>query len=101
MALTEHWLTQKDSAAKAERCPDGYSIFVHERSDRRGGGTGLLYRDSCDVSMINCGVSEHGSFEYSEWLVKASSYNLWVIVIYRPPYSDDHQVPISLSIRVS
>lgn len=96
MALTEHWLTPKDSAVKVEICPDGYSILVHERSDRRGGGTGLLYRDSYEVSMINSGVSEHGSFEYSEWLVKASSYNLWVIVIYRPPYSDDHQVPISV-----
>ena len=46
--------------------------------------------------MINSGVSEHGSFEHSEWLVKASSYNLRVIVKYRPPYSDDHRVPISV-----
>ena len=69
MGLTEHWLTSKDSAVKAEICPDGYSILVHERSDCRGGGTGLLYRDSYEVSMINSGVSEHGSFEYSEWLV--------------------------------
>ena len=46
--------------------------------------------------MINSGVSEHGSFEYSEWLVKASFYNLRVMVIYRPPYSDDHRVPISV-----
>ena len=42
MALKEHWLTPKDSAVKAEICPDGYSILVHERSDHRGGGTGLL-----------------------------------------------------------
>ena len=28
--------------------------------------------------------------------MKASSYNLRVIVIYRPPYSDDHLVPISV-----
>ena len=46
--------------------------------------------------MINSGVSEHGSFEYSELLVKASSYNLRVIVIYKPPYSDDHRVSISV-----
>ena len=46
--------------------------------------------------MINSGVSEHGSFEYLEWLIKASSQNLWDIVIYKTPYSDDHQVLISV-----
>ena len=28
MALTEHWLTPKESAVKTEICPDGYSVFV-------------------------------------------------------------------------
>lgn len=87
MAPTEHWLTPKDSAVKAEICPDGYSIFVHERSDRRGGGTGLLYRHKYDPCSLTLD---------SEWLAKASSYKLRVIVIYRPPYSDKHRVPIGV-----
>ncbi|EDO44723.1 predicted protein, partial [Nematostella vectensis] len=66
------------------------------RPNRSGGGTGLLYRDPFDVSTVKSGISSRESFEFSELLVKSSSYNLRVIVIYRPPYSEAHRVPTSV-----
>ena len=53
---------------RAELCPDGYRIVDHPRLDRRGGGTGLIYRDSFDVSKVNAGASHHDSFEISSGL---------------------------------
>ena len=46
-AFTETWLTERDVAAKLEIIPPSYK-FVHQphTSGRRGGGTGLLYKDS-------------------------------------------------------
>ena len=53
---------------RAELCPDGYCIVDHPRLDRRGGGTGLIYRDSFDVFKVNAGASHHDSFEISSGL---------------------------------
>ncbi|EDO40090.1 predicted protein [Nematostella vectensis] len=96
MALTEHWLSPSDLAVKTEMCPQGYSCVLQSRPNRRGGATGLLYRDSLDVSTVKSGISSRESFEFSELLVKSSSYNLRVIVIFRPPYSEAHRVPTSV-----
>ena len=81
---------------RAELCPDGYCIFDHPRLDRRGGGTGLIYRDSFGVSKVNARVSEHDSFEFSEWIVRSSPHNIRLVIVYRPPYSDEHRVPVNV-----
>ena len=61
------------------------------RVGRRGGGTDLVYRDSLNVVKISAGERE--SFEHSEWSVQLpSSHNLCVVIIYRPPYSEEHKV---------
>ena len=91
VALTEHWLTDSESAVRAELCPDGYSILDHLRHDRPGGGTGIIYRNSLDVSKVYAGV-----FEFSGWIVKSPPHNMRLIIIYRPPYSEDHLVPTSV-----
>ena len=96
VTITEHWLTANDSAVRAELCPDGYCIVDHPRLDRRGGGTGLIYRDSFDVSKVNAGASEHDSFEFSEWIVRSSSHNIRLVIVYRPPYSEEHRVPVNV-----
>ena len=81
VAITEDWLTANDSAVRAELCPDGYCIVDHPRLDRRGGGIGLIYRDS---------------FEFSEWIVRSSSHNIRLVIVYRPPYSEEHRVPVNV-----
>ena len=96
VAITEHWLTANDLAVKAELCPDGYYVVDHPRLDRHGGGTKLIYRDPLDVSKVNAGVSDQDSFEFSEWIVRSSPHNIRLVIVYRPPYSDEHRVPVSV-----
>ena len=94
LAITETWLNANDDAVRNELCPTNYKLCDHPRIDRIGGGTALLYRDLLHVKKINAGVKE--SFEFSELIVQqSSSHNLRVIIIYRPPSSDVHRVPIN------
>ena len=92
-AITETWLCPNDDAIRNESCPVGYVLADHSRTGRRGGGTALVYRNSLTVKKIDAG--EKTSFEFSEWTVQSASHNLRIIVIYRPPYSDVHKVPMS------
>ena len=49
-ALTETWLTEKDTAAKVEiYSPESHSLIQQDRNGRRGGGTGLLFQKAIDV----------------------------------------------------
>ena len=89
--VTETRLSADDAAVRAELCPDGYKFIDRPRLGRRGGGTGLVYRDSLGVKKVDAGEKE--SFEFSEWTVTlSSSHNLRVVIIYRPPYCDEHRV---------
>ena len=92
VTLTEHWLTDLDSSLRAELCPNGYQILDHTRSDRRGGGTGIIYHESLDVKKIDAGISLRNLYEFSEWIVKSGGYSIRIAIIYRPPYSERHPV---------
>ena len=92
-AITETWLCPSDDAIRNESCPGGYVLADHSRTGRRGGGTALVYRNSLTVKKIDAG--EKTSFEFSEWTVQSASHNLRIIVIYRPPYSNEHRVAMS------
>jgi len=82
------------SAAKLEFIPQGSRKFIqHNRSGRRGGGTGLLFKNIFDVKQID--AVERTSFEFSEWGVSFKSLRVKLSIIYRPPYSAAH--PVSLS----
>ena len=90
-AITETWLSADDAAVRTELCPEGYKFIDHPRLGRSGGGTGLVYRDSLGIKKADAGEKE--SFEFSEWTVtSSSSRNLRVVIVYRPPYSDEHRV---------
>ena len=94
ITVTEDWLTDQGSSIRAELklLPNGYKILDHKRSDRRGGGTGMIYHESLDVKKIDAGVSAQYSYEFSEWIVKSNGYNIRIAIIYRPPYSERHPV---------
>ena len=92
-AFTETWLTANDTAAKLEFIPPQTHKFLHHnRSGRKGGGTGLLFRENIDVSKIDEG--ERTSFEFLEWNLNTNSFRARLSIIYRPPYSNLH--PVSL-----
>ena len=93
-AITETWLTDKDASVKAEFCPAGYNFIDHPRAGYRGGGTGLIFRDSLHVKMVDAGGKD--SFEFSEWLVSCLGCSLRLLIVYRPPYSTEHKVTVSV-----
>ena len=92
-AITETWLNADDDAVRNELCLTNYKLCDYPRIDRTGGGTALLHRDLLHVKKINAGVKE--SFEFSELIVQQSSCHNLPVIIYRPPSSDVHRVPIS------
>ena len=63
----------------------------------RGGGTGLIFRDSLHVKMVDAGGKD--SFEFSEWLVSCLGCSLRLLIVYRPPYSTEHKVTVSVFLR--
>lgn len=74
-------------------CPAGYKLINYPHTKRCGGGIGLLYKDSLQVTKVRNGEKE--SFEYCELLVQiSSSLKIRVVIIYRPPHSEDHRVSV-------
>ena len=93
VAITETWLKTIDDAIRVELCPPGYKLIDYPRTRRCGGGIGLLYKDSLRVTKVRNGEEE--SFEYCELLVQiSSSLKIRVVIVYRPPHSEDHRVPL-------
>ena len=93
-AVFETWLTDNDTAILSEITPQGYTLHHCPRSDRRGGGTALILKESINVEKVS--VAGKGSFEASEWLVNpAATTCLRVVIVYRPPYSVKHPVSTS------
>ena len=54
---------------------------------------GLLYKDSVTIKKIE--VREKESFEFAEWNITNGSFRARLVVLYRPPYSEDHPVTIA------
>ena len=91
--FTESWLREGADAVRAELSPDCYKFMGQNRIGRSGGGTGITYCHSLNVKRIDGG--EHESFEFSEWMVSGrSTKKLRVVIIYRPPYSENHSVTV-------
>ena len=93
-AVSETWLTDNDTAILSELTPQGYKLHHCPRSDRRGGGTALIFKESINVEKVS--VAGKGSFEASEWSINpAATTRLRVVIVYRPPYSVKHPVTTS------
>ena len=91
-AVSETWLTDNDRAILSKITAQGYKLHHCPRSDRRGGGTALIFKESINVEKVS--VAGKGSFEASEWLVNpAATTHLRVVIVYRPPYSIKHPEP--------
>ena len=71
-----------------------FCLNFFRQSQNRGCGTGILFRDSVNDSLVD--GKENKSFEYSEWIVKVHDRSMRHIIVYRPPYSSLHPVPASV-----
>ena len=84
ICLTETWLKDTDNITKAELVPPGYSLVHKPRpGDRRGGGVGILYRNTFRFIQLN--AANYPSFEHTDQTLSIGSCVLRVIVIYKPP----------------
>ena len=92
-AITETWLTQNDAAVCKEITPNRYRLFHCPRTDRRGGSTALLCRESLNVRRLS--TCEKTSFEFSEYKIGGLSLQLRLVIVYRPPYSPAHPITSS------
>ena len=93
--VTEIWLNDHDTVSLASLSPSGFNFKNFPRpSERNGGGTGVFYNLSLDLSFFDGG--EKSSFEFSEWKFSAHGRIFRLVVVYRPPYSKEHPAPASV-----
>ena len=72
LALTETWLSIRDSVVLNELCSDGHK-FVHvPRLSSRGGGVGLLYNPKFEVHLASTDL-QLSSFELMNIVVKSQT----------------------------
>ncbi len=89
--VTETLLKDKDTASIESICQSGYSFKSFPRqSNRSGGGTGVMFNSSLNVSLSHGGDMQ--SFEYSEWNFSIFHDSIKLTVVHRPPYSVIHPI---------
>ena len=81
VAIMETWFHEIESASHTLCTSPGYSLLVHPWSNCTGGGTGVLFIDTLNVTKI--AAVEFQPFEYSEWNIKSESEQIHLIIIYR------------------
>ena len=89
MALTETWLRPGtiDEAVIGEMVPPGYNFFHEPRSTGRGGGVGIITRDTIKTTTETLHSSYH-TFECLQIKAISTSMTYRIFTIYRPPPSD-------------
>ena len=86
LGVCETWLTQDDKAVISELTPVGYTFTHLPRSSKRGGGVGLLFRNTLNVRHSPSSV-KFKSFELLQASIASDNTTTHIVVIYRPPGS--------------
>jgi len=85
LCITETWL--KDNGATSycisELTPPGFSFIHVPRPSARGGGVGLVYRSTINVTQQDIGT--YSSFENLSVVFTSGSKSYTIIIVYRPP----------------
>ncbi|KAK6176277.1 hypothetical protein SNE40_014589 [Patella caerulea] len=103
LMISESWMTNEKVAfadAHLASSISGFTSHHAPRANRRGGGLALLVRSNLKVTKNKC--SSYQSMEVMDYNIRSGNELLHIVLIYRPPYSSKHKVPIScyLYIRV-
>jgi exonuclease III len=85
LAVTETWLRgdEYDHYPVRDVCPVGYSLYHTPRLDMRGGGVGVVMKNTFNVTNHTNGTYQF--FEHIELLFKLSTAPVRLVVLYRPP----------------
>ena len=85
LAVTEIWLTTTSGDNDLlDLCPTGFSAVHLARSNKRGGGVALFYRDSFSVEVVPAGLTLP-SFEHLVVMLRFNSVCVRLVIVYRPP----------------
>ena len=88
--MTETWLKDSDSPVIDDLCPSGYVFMGESRSTTqktRGGGVGVVYRDSLSGQIVRIPTPSYRSFESMALKLGASKVALL------PLYTGHHHQP--------
>ncbi|XP_054892197.1 uncharacterized protein LOC129363891 isoform X2 [Poeciliopsis prolifica] len=85
LCLTETWQKKNDLTHLKRAAPDGYSHISQPRSEGRGGGVAVLFRDKWLVSSVS--APSYKSFESTVLQIHLSVPTI-LATIYRPPESN-------------
>jgi len=88
LLLTETWLSNnsvRNEQILGELIPESYKFMHIPRPRGRGGGVGVLYKESLRLKNTTCEAKQFSSMEYLECTTKANSKLIRFLVIYRPP----------------
>ena len=81
LALIETWCTDNSDVSLGLVTPPGYAIVQTHRSSR-GGGVGVIYRDSLRARLEKC--EKYSSFEHQTVNLFSDSDVLRIITVYNP-----------------
>ena len=85
--MTETWLKESDSLVINDLCPEGYAFMGESRSSNaRGGGVGIVFRDSLSQQITRESQGSYKTFEAMTFKVRGKP-NILCTTIYRPPSS--------------
>ena len=68
----------------------GFRILISNQKGRRGGGLAIVYREGLEVDLVQEG--ELPSFQFAIWRIESENQCVFVVSIYRPPYTTINQI---------
>ena len=92
IAVTETWLSREEILTNhiiRDTCPKGYKMSHPRNTGQRGGGVGIIHKNSLDIRVVSHD-SSFSSFQHTEHLLKLCTW-IRLIVIYIGPH---HHQPI-------
>ena len=93
--LQETWLGSGDKSVYQSMQEHGYKIVKYERKDKRGGGVAILYNSNVQFKRATLNASlNFATFEYVCGRVFWNGNWIFIINLYRPPYSIKHQYTV-------
>ena len=95
--ISESWISDKNgSLVDAHLMSSTFGLTTHHvpRYKRRGGGLALLVRSN--IKVMKNATDTFRSMEVLDYNIGSGESLMHVILLYRPPYSSRHKVPLSV-----
>ena len=90
VVYTESWLNMHDDVIRTLITPQGFELIDSPRENRVGRGIGIIFKSGFKMKLISKGIKL--SYEYLEVNFIAQGYNIILLIVYRPPYSQANSV---------